>query len=60
MLQSVLAGAGAWPRDDEDRRLLREVREGGGRIGSYGPEWRGRYEAWHRERDAAVAAGESH
>jgi hypothetical protein len=41
---SVLASAGAWPRDREDLRLVEEVRQGQGRIGRYGPGWRGVYE----------------
>lgn len=38
--QEVLAQVGAWPRDEVDRRLIREVREKQGKIGRVGPRWR--------------------
>jgi hypothetical protein len=38
--QQVLAQVGAWPRDEVDRRLIREVREKQGKIGRVGPRWR--------------------
>ncbi|MFQ5767623.1 MAG: hypothetical protein ACE5ID_06530, partial [Acidobacteriota bacterium] len=57
VMESVLAAAGAWPRDREDLRLLREVRQGKGRIGRYGHEWRQRYEAWQQDHDQAHIPG---
>jgi hypothetical protein len=44
VLKSVLAAAGAWPRDADDLRLVTEVREGTGRIGRYGDGWRKVYQ----------------
>jgi len=38
--RQVLDQVGAWPRDDVDQRLIREVREKQGRIGRVGPRWR--------------------
>jgi len=42
--QQVLEQAGAWPRDEVDKRLVREVREKKGKIGRVGPRWRRIYE----------------
>jgi hypothetical protein len=42
--QQVLEQAGAWPRDEVDKRLVREVREKKGKIGRVGPHWRKIYE----------------
>ena len=38
--QQVLEQAGAWPRDEVDKRFIREVREKKGKIGRVGPRWR--------------------
>jgi hypothetical protein len=63
----VLARAGAWPRDAEDERLVREVAEGTGTIGRVGPRWREVYglapppeERTLDEEEAAAAEAEGH
>ena len=38
--QQVLDQVGAWPRDEVDQRLIREVKEKQGKIGGVGPRWR--------------------
>lgn len=42
--RQVLDQVGAWPRDEVDQRLIREVREKQGKIGGVGPRWREIYE----------------
>jgi len=42
--RQVLDYVGAWPRDETDQRLIREVREKRGKIGRVGPRWRQIYE----------------
>jgi len=50
--QQVLEQAGAWPRDEVDQRLVREVREKKGKIGRVGPRWRKIYEEFRsRQRE---------
>lgn len=48
--RQVLAYVGAWPRDDVDLRLIREVREKQGTIGRVGPRWRQIYEEFQKKR----------
>ncbi|HJN11282.1 MAG TPA: hypothetical protein QF564_21530, partial [Pirellulaceae bacterium] len=48
--RQVLACVGAWPRDDVDLRLIREVREKQGTIGRVGPRWRQIYEEFQKKR----------
>lgn len=43
--RQVLDWVGAWPRDEVDQRLVREVRERKGMIGRVGPRWREIYQA---------------
>jgi hypothetical protein len=50
--RQVLDQVGAWPRDDVDRRLTREVREKQGKIGRVGPRWRQIYEEQQRKHQA--------
>jgi hypothetical protein len=50
--RQVLDQVGAWPRDDVDRRLIREVREKQGKIGRVGPRWRQIYEEQQRKHQA--------
>ena len=47
--RQVLARAGAWPRDEEDLRLLGEVESGDGRLGGVGERWREFYPELKRE-----------
>jgi len=50
--QQVLEQTGAWPRDEVDKRLVREVREKKGKIGRVGPRWRKIYEEFRsRQRE---------
>ncbi|MAF65295.1 MAG: hypothetical protein CMJ84_06515 [Planctomycetes bacterium] len=50
--RQVLAQVGAWPRDEVDLRLIREVREKQGKIGRVGPRWRQIYEEQQRKQQA--------
>ncbi|MBC8354549.1 MAG: hypothetical protein H8E66_21345 [Planctomycetes bacterium] len=50
--RQVLAYVGAWPRDDVDQRLIREVREKQGKIGRVGPRWRQIYEEFQKRQQA--------
>lgn len=59
VMDSVLASAGAWPRDAEDLRLIEEVRQGRGRIGRYGPGWRSVYEKSRRIPQQAPEQGDN-
>ena len=47
--RDVLSYAGAWPRDEVDQRLIREVRERQGAIGRVGPRWRQIYEEFQKK-----------
>ena len=47
--QDVLSFVGAWPRDEVDQRLIREVRKQQGLIGRVGPRWRQIYEAFQKK-----------
>ena len=42
--------AGAWPRDEIEQRLIREVREKQGKIGRVAPLWRRIYEEFQKNR----------
>ena len=48
--QQVLEQAGAWPRDEVDKRFIREVREKKGKIGRVGPRWRKIYEEFQKKK----------
>ena len=50
--RQVLDQVGAWPRDDVDQRLIREVREKQGKIGRVGPRWRQIYEEFQKRQKA--------
>jgi len=47
--RQVLDQVGAWPRDEVDQRLIREVREKQGKIGRVGPRWRQIYEEFQKK-----------
>jgi len=46
--RQVLDQVGAWPRDEVDQRLVREVREKQGKIGRIGPRWRQIHEEFRK------------
>ncbi len=48
--RQVLDQVGAWPRDEVDQRLIREVQEKQGKIGRVGPRWRQIYEEFQKKR----------
>lgn len=48
--QQILEQAGSWPRDEVDRRLIREVRGKKGKIGRVGPRWRKIYEEFQKKK----------
>ncbi|HJN09099.1 MAG TPA: hypothetical protein QF564_10440, partial [Pirellulaceae bacterium] len=50
--RQVLDQVGAWPRDEVDQRLIREVQEKQGKIGRVGPRWRTIYEQFQKKRQA--------
>jgi len=50
--RQVLDQVGAWPRDEVDQRLIREVREKQGKIGRVGFRWRQMYEEFQKRQKA--------
>ena len=50
--RQVLDQVGAWPRDDVDQRLIREVKDKRGKIGRVGPRWRQIYKEFQKREKA--------